>query len=384
MSLTLIPAIVLGLQAPILQPPRLRTVLPNGAAVIVERMPNAKSLSVQLFISARGTQETLQTNGLRHLLEHIVARGKDRTLDTRLETAGGFLQARTYRDAMAFEVTVPTTGLKTGLEALSEVMRMPRVSREEITKEARIIDHERAIRPDSALLAASAWEQAFGDKGLDTQGNPDTLAAATFEDLAKTHRQQMVGKNLVVAIAGDVGLDDATRQAVEILGAIPKGTAADTYRGKGKPGVVESPGRGEARAALVGPYRDPVTAAALAAGLAVASELEDAFVTYTPSNDSSLIVVGRTERNGTVGAAFSAAKAEALFSRGRALARRWVERQFENPSSVASARGLLLVQSVALRPETLLENLDSMTLGQFRKGLAAYADGEAVVVEGAR
>lgn len=42
------------------------------------------------------------------------------------------------------------------------------------------------------------------------------------------------------------------------------------------------------------------------------------------------------------------------------------------------------MQSVALRPETLLENLDSMTLGQFRKGLAAYADGEAVVVEGAR
>src|SRR5688500_7954220 len=88
------------LQVPIQQPPRLRTVLPSGAIVLVERMPAATSLSVQLFASARAVPESKQTHGWRHLLEHLVARGPKGDIDARLESQGAFMRARTLRDAM--------------------------------------------------------------------------------------------------------------------------------------------------------------------------------------------------------------------------------------------------------------------------------------------
>jgi len=65
------------------QPPRLRTLLDNGAVVLVEPVPSA-TISVQLFASSKYAPETAASHGYRHLLEHLIARG-DGTLDRRLE-----------------------------------------------------------------------------------------------------------------------------------------------------------------------------------------------------------------------------------------------------------------------------------------------------------
>src|SRR5688500_3617518 len=85
--------------------PRLRTVLPNGAIILAERMPSAPTVSVQLFASSKRVPETAETHGRRHLLEHILAKGPKKNLDTRLESSGAFLEAFTHRDAMQLGVT---------------------------------------------------------------------------------------------------------------------------------------------------------------------------------------------------------------------------------------------------------------------------------------
>src|SRR5665213_4422706 len=96
-------ACILATQAQVDQHPRLRTILPNGAAILVERVPGAKDLSVDLFAASRGTEESPISNGLRHLLEHLIAKGPNGDIDRRLETAGAFLSAETSRDTMCFK-----------------------------------------------------------------------------------------------------------------------------------------------------------------------------------------------------------------------------------------------------------------------------------------
>src|SRR6476469_6543311 len=86
------------------QPPRLRTVLSNNSAVLVEPMANEKTISIQLWAASRGVEERPETHGLRHLLEHVLALGPNRDLDQRLETVGGELFARTFRDGTQIEV----------------------------------------------------------------------------------------------------------------------------------------------------------------------------------------------------------------------------------------------------------------------------------------
>ena len=80
-------ACILALQVPVDQPPRLRTVFQNGAVSIVERMPGAKTIAVQLFASSRGTEETPISNGLRHLLEQIRVRALQVRLTPELQEA---------------------------------------------------------------------------------------------------------------------------------------------------------------------------------------------------------------------------------------------------------------------------------------------------------
>lgn len=391
----LLSALLLAFQIPpLVEAPRLRTILPNGAAVMVERIPNAKVLSVQLFVGAAPAPDTGATSGLRHLLEHLAARGRDGSIDLELETAGAFLQARTYRPATVYEVTLGPGQLQLGLKAVAEVLHSAPATPEGIAKEAVIIGQEGALRDDTARLGAAAWTQAYGDAGADPFGNLDVIRAATPQALSGLRQKLEVGGNVAISIAGDVNVDEATRLASETISGLSKANYATPAPDSdhpspghpilGHPGTAQTDARGEVRAAIVGSYRDIATAATLAAGLAVASEMDDAFLTYTPSDSEGLIIVGRTDRRQDVQEAFDKAKPEELFGRGRALAERWVERQLESPSSVAFARGLLLVENSSLKPETLVENLKTMSFDEFKRGLARFQGAAAVTVEGAR
>ncbi len=377
-------ACLLATQVPVGQPPRLRTSLSNGAIVQVERMPNANSLSVQLFVASRNTPETPATNGRRHLLEHLVARGTHGDLDQRLESVGAFLNAHTLRDATQFEVTLPAGQLKLGLAALQETMHMPEVTQDVIKHEAIVLGQESALREPEDKLSAAAWSAAYGDDGLDAFGNLDVIRSTTPADLVELHRRMYIGSNLVISIAGDVDLDAATKLAADILKVIPAGeTRLPSSRKSATSAEVTLPGSGEARGAAVPGFLSPKSAWVLAAGLSVAATIPNCFVTYTPTSRNGLVIVGQTDGN-RIGSAFDSAKANELVAHGRRLARRWVERQLQDPTAVASLRGMLLVQSLGLKPEVMLENIDAMQPYQFEEGLDAFRHGAGVIVGGTR
>jgi hypothetical protein len=339
-------------------------------------------LSVQLFVAARSTPETPATNGRRHLLEHILARGTKGDLDQKLETAGAFLNAHTLRDATAFEVTVAPDQLELGLNAIEETMHMSKVSVEEIQHEAVILGQEAALRSPEDRLASEAWAAAYGSQGLDAFGNLDVIRNTTPADLVDLHHRMYIGSNLVISIAGDVDLDTATKMATDVLKVIPTGEiSAVTSRGEAQNSDVDLPAGAHARGAAVPGFLSPRSAWVLAAGLAVAATVNNSFVTYTPTSRNGLVIVGQTE-GGELEKAFETATSAELVGRGRRLARIWVERQLRDPSAVAALRGMLLVQSPGLKPEVMLENLDSMREDQFQQGLEAFKHASASTAGG--
>ena len=362
-------------------PPRLRTTLLNGSVVLVEKIPGARATSVQLWVSAKGTKDNPTNQGLRHLLEHLVARGLNRTLDQRLETAGGFLQARTYRDAMVFEVTISPKQLAVGVSALQEMFRLGTIEADAITHEAQIIREEGALRGSTATLADAAWRQAYGDQGLDPFGDLDTISHASPEAITKLHRAMFGSQNLAITIAGDVDLDAATALAKDVLAPLAKSEVAPEPPPTFHADATVANCSGHARAAGVGSFQEVATLATLAAGLAVASEVPHAFLTYTPSDGPSLILIGVTTRSNPLETALKSDPVR-LYNRGKQLVRRWLNNQLDSPADIASARGHLLCENPTLRPETLSENLASLSFEAFRAGLARFQTGNAIVVEG--
>lgn len=367
---------------PLEQPPRLRTLLKNGAVVFVEKVPNAATISVQLLASSRGTKDTPKTHGLRHLLEHLLVKGSKGDLSLTLERQGAILRANTLRDVMQFVVDVPSGKLQLGLDALSQVLRMPDVTTEALAREEEVIAQEGTLREPPALMSSAAWKFGFGAAGLDPFGDLDVIRHGTLEALKPIHRVQFAGSNLVIAIAGNVDVMEATKAASAIIGTSPPLGTAEVIRSEVNAGTAHFDGTGYARSAFVPSYRDPRTAAILAAGLAIASEAEGSFLTYTPSVLPGLITVGHVGEGAVLSKKFDQVDANDLFARGRALAKRWVYYQMTTPQGTAFFRGILLAEGVSLRPEALLENLDAMTLQDFKRGIAAFSSEKSVTVVG--
>ncbi|RYG28676.1 insulinase family protein [bacterium] len=225
--------LALAIQVPVIQPTRLRTVLPSRAVIFAERIPGARSVTAQLWISADPAPETYQTHGWRHLLEHLMARG-DGSVDRKLEADGGFLLAETYRTATVFTAIVPKGSLDVALDALKTVSKFPELTPERIANEANVLAQESRLRSPSDRMASALWEEAYQESGLDPFGNLDTIRATTVDDLRGLYRRLFVMPGLVISVSGDIDLDLATKSAEEALSGRapepgetkpPKGTA---------------------------------------------------------------------------------------------------------------------------------------------------------------
>lgn len=354
--------------------------------MFVDRMPDEPVISVQLWASAKSVPETPDTHGLRHLLEHILVKGQTKDLDRRLETEGCFLTAQTFRDAMQIEVNVGPQQLDLAIKTLNELLKPVVTTQAEIDREVGVLTQEFAIYDDGSRLSAAAWDQAFGKDGLDPFGDLQVLKKATPEALKSIQRKQFYPEHLALVIAGPVDVKKATEAGVELIGMKQGANSPPQVpQRSGKPGRIEANALGEGRAALVGAFDSPGTVAALAAGLAVASEVEDSFVTYTPSVANAVITAGQVQGTSGMGRRFDGiAESDMphLFAVGRYLAKTWYQRQMSSPRSVAAFRGQLLCQGAGYRPEQMESAIKSMTFEAFQQGLASFSRAKAVTVVG--
>lgn len=362
---------------------RLRTVLPNGATILVECLPNADRCAVSVVAAARGAAETPETHGHRHLMEHLLALGKGGDVDARLEPRGGRLTASTNRTHMTFTVSAPRAEWQRAAACALEVIRPDAFSTEGVARQRLILEQELALTPADRLLGAAAWGRGYGARGLDPNGTLATLETATPEALAELHRRTFATRNLVVSVAGNLDLDETTRFLTRYLSQLSD-LPADPWAPMPdlSPGRTEADARGDARAAAVPPIGNPRALWVLAAGLGLAASLESAFVAYTPSPQEGLVIVGQTRDRAGANLAFEQADPGALFPTGKRLLRRWLDRQSRSPEALAEFRAVLHLAGT--RIETLEEQARTMDFGQFRSGMEAFGGEKSVVVAGSR
>jgi len=331
------------------QAPQLRTNLESGAIILAERMPAAKSLSVQLFASSRGVEEVPSRHGWRHLLEHLILKGRDakNPIDTRAESKGIFIQGRTFRHAMQIELTAKPEQLEECLGYLREITQPVAVTPDDITREVEVIKEELALTEDSIRLGNGAWNTAYGVRGLGPAGDPEAMAKATPESLESMQSQHFAAPNVVVVISGPINIDSATAQAAAFLSTLrgsPEEAAPATEATAGRTEVDGA--FGEGRAVPVSSLADPKTAAVLIGAFGIAVRTAGAFVTYTPNMKQGLVIVGQTEASAGISRLIDDLNDGDLgqvYSVGANLGRRWLDNQLRTPSGSAALWGHLLL-----------------------------------------
>lgn len=224
--------------------------LSSGAQVVVERVPDAPLVAIEVWVRAGVADETPQTSGAAHLLEHLIFKGTATlppgALDEAFEQAGGVLDAFTERDWTRFHASVLPAQWQLPLQRLLHCLFQPQLSPDELAKERRLIlsdeyalHHADPIRPARYALFAQAFpNHAYG---LPLLGDPETLARLERDALQQFHKAHYRPERMVVVVAGAVE-PESVRKVVE--GALPElpaihpPLAYDAPAGEGKLFVV--------------------------------------------------------------------------------------------------------------------------------------------------
>ncbi|NLL89813.1 MAG: insulinase family protein [Dehalococcoidales bacterium] len=204
-----------------------KTVLDNGLRIVTEGMPQTNSVSICIFAGVGSRYEKDKVAGVSHFIEHLLFRGTDKRPETRLiseaiEGVGGVLNGGTDKELTVYWCKVPAAHFTTAVDVLADMLLHARFEPSDIEKERQIILEEIKMNYDNPgqrvnqLIDGSLW---YGSPlGRDVAGSKKTVSAITREELLEYKNMSYLPSNAVVAIAGNVGHDEAVRAVSEYLG----------------------------------------------------------------------------------------------------------------------------------------------------------------------
>ena len=207
------------------------TVLGNGVRVLTEAIPGVRSAAVGIWVRVGSAHEHPSRMGVSHFLEHMVFKGtrsrSPRDIVLALESLGGSIDAYTSREHTSFQARVLGDHVGIALDVLSDLVLEPRLRDEDLRLEREVVLEEIAAVEDTPddlvfeLHGESLWEgHPYGRSIL---GTPATVASLDVDTLTRLHAERYVGKNLLVAVAGQVDHEVVVEQVEALFGELPAG-----------------------------------------------------------------------------------------------------------------------------------------------------------------
>ncbi len=193
-----------------------RVAMDNGLTLLVAERPGLPMVTVEILVKAGSAQESKEKAGLANLTAILLPLGTvGRTaleISEAIEFVGGGLNASASRDHSALSLTVLKKDLDMGLELLTDVLLHPAFREAEIARKVRELKGRiRRKQEDPGTVAREAFAAAlFGDHpyGRPIEGTADTLDRIARQELVDYHRRYYVPNNSILAVAGDVTLEE--------------------------------------------------------------------------------------------------------------------------------------------------------------------------------
>lgn len=333
---------------------RIRRTLVGGATIFVESFKDAEKVSLQVIASARGTEDSAETHGARHLLEHLAALGRTGQVDALLEGEGLYLTAATNLETMRFEVSCRRSQVPLAIRALDDILSGLRVSEDDIKREARLIKEELALVSDRRNRFREITEMALGSPAWDPLGTPELIARVTPDALKKLHQTHFCQANLTVVVSGAVSLTEGETWADQIAKLAPASPALP-LEWRARPIAQTARMLNDNAWTFAMPYReltapDSIARIAQAFGLATLAGGE---VSFSPARDHGLAMID-VPNDDTYRWAL-AQNADAITWYGLRAMRRWFNAEAADPTRSGTLRGRLIAAQPFLTPEKVLE-----------------------------
>ena len=218
-----------------------RITLPNGARLLTQAVPGARSAALGFFVGVGSRHETAEENGAAHFIEHMLfkgtARRSARQLAMDMDAIGGQVNAYTTKEHTCFYARSLDEHLDRSLDILSDMLFCSTFAQEDVELERGVILEEIGMYEDTPedLVAERLAGAVYKGTPLARPilGTQATLEKMTGEWLQDWQRRHSRPGALVCALAGSFtqGQVERLKECLSALepGPIPQ-TAPAAYR----------------------------------------------------------------------------------------------------------------------------------------------------------
>ncbi len=211
-----------------------KIVLPNGLKVIVEEVPDARSVSVGVWVGVGSRHETPEVQGISHLIEHMLFKGtgrrSPRDIAAAIEGRGGQLNAFTGKECTCVYAKVLDEDSSVALDILSDMIVDPRLDPGDIEREKGVVAEEINLMEDTPddLIHELAVRAVWPDHplGRDILGTCESLRALSRDKVADYFREHYTSDNIAVVAAGHCFADEVIEGVARRFSGLARGRPA--------------------------------------------------------------------------------------------------------------------------------------------------------------
>jgi zinc protease len=211
-----------------------KTTLANGLDVIVHSDHHAPIVAVNVWYHVGSKNERPGLTGLAHLFEHLMFEGSEHAPDGYfgpLQRAGASVNGSTSTDRTNYYEVVPRGALELALWMEADRMGwlLPALTEARFNTQRDVVLNERRQSYENRPYGLASFAIHDGIYPKDhpyhwpTIGDPADLAAATVDDARAFFLRCYHPANASLAIAGDIGEDEAVKLAASVFEEIPAG-----------------------------------------------------------------------------------------------------------------------------------------------------------------
>ena len=222
------------------------TTLTNGLRVASADMPGLESVAVGVWVNAGARNETVELNGVSHLLEHMAFKGTRRrnalAIAEEIESVGGHLNAYTSREQTAYIARVLKGDVPLAVDLLADILQHTTMPEDELAREREVVIQEIAQVHDTPddIVFDQFQETAFPDQpiGRSILGTVEKVGGFSRQSLMDYMGEQYNAENMVAVAAGRIDHDDFVTLVEAAFDSLPPATQVTiepaVYRGGDK------------------------------------------------------------------------------------------------------------------------------------------------------
>jgi len=205
--------------------------LPNGLRVVLAPDRSAPVVGVAVVYDVGIRSEPAGRTGFAHLFEHLMFQGSENLEKLahfrHVQGSGGTFNGSTHLDYTDYFEMLPSNALERALFLEADRMRGPRLTEENLRNQVDVVKEEIRVNVLNRPYGGFPWLKLppvmfdTFPNAHDGYGSFDDLESATVPDAADFFAKYYAAGNAVLAVAGDLDVEQAVKLVERHFGDVP-------------------------------------------------------------------------------------------------------------------------------------------------------------------